>query len=65
MRFASAKARGIYVPPEEVEAYLANGWSVVDHLNPHHVLMLPPTPDSDKGGVSAETPPKNGARSWR
>jgi hypothetical protein len=61
MRSASAKARGIYVPPAEVEAYLANGWSVVDHLNPHRVLMLPPTDPRGKGGVSAETPPKNGA----
>lgn len=45
MRSASATAprRGIFVPPEQVEAYLANGWSVVDDLNPHQVLMLPPT----------------------
>jgi hypothetical protein len=35
-------SRGILVPPEEVEGYLANSWHVVDDLNPHHVRMLPP-----------------------
>jgi hypothetical protein len=43
MASSSSKPRGIFIPPEQVEAYIHNGWAVVDDLNPHHVLMLPPT----------------------
>jgi hypothetical protein len=43
MPSGSTKLRGIFVPPEQVEVYLANGWTVVDDLNPHHVLILPPS----------------------
>jgi hypothetical protein len=37
------KSGGIFVPTEQVEVYVANGWTVVHDLNPHQVLMLPPT----------------------
>jgi hypothetical protein len=56
-------ARGIFVPPEQVEAYLACGWSIADHSTAHSVLILPPKASSKanaanqtlKGGVSRET----------
>lgn len=52
MRPANAQ-RGIYVPPQEVPAYLANGWTAVDELNSHHVLVIPP---------DAKVSPKSEAR---
>jgi hypothetical protein len=47
---SEAKPRGIYVPSHEVEAYAACGWRIVDSLNSHQVLMLPPV---------VSRPPKN------
>jgi hypothetical protein len=50
----AAKPRGLFVPPEQVEVYIANGWSVGDDLNPHQVLMLPPSPASHRPHNRAE-----------
>jgi len=49
MRSATQHPRGIFVPPEETEVYLANGWILIDDLNPHHVLMIPPDGGPPKG----------------
>jgi hypothetical protein len=38
---ANVKQRGIFLPPEQVETYLAN-WSVAEQASPHSVLTLPP-----------------------
>jgi len=54
MRSANDAHRGIFVPPEQVESYIANGWSVVDDLSPHSVLMLPPTAHPSDAGSSAK-----------
>jgi hypothetical protein len=40
---ASSRPRGVYVPPEEVNALLANGWELLDDCpGSDEVLMLPP-----------------------
>jgi hypothetical protein len=52
MRPANAQ-RGLYVPPQEVPAYIACGWTALDELNCHQVLVIPP---------DAKAPPKSEAR---
>jgi len=58
---ANAKPSGVYVPIAEAQAYIVCGWSVVHDLDPHHVLMLPPSADEGgKGGVARETQRSDG-----
>jgi N6-adenosine-specific RNA methylase IME4 len=61
MRSAAEKPRGTFVPPEQMELYLVNGWTLVDGLNPHQVLMLPPSSrraaSKQEARDGRETPP--------
>ncbi len=52
---AGTTPRGMFVPPEQVEVYLANGWKVVDDLSPQHCFMVPPK-QIPKPGVPAHAP---------
>lgn len=37
-----SRPRGVYVPPEEVPALLANGWRVLDDCPGHDEALLAP-----------------------
>jgi hypothetical protein len=50
--------RGVFMPHEQAESYIAVGWILIDDLTPHHVLVLPPkavAPQKLDRSVSYET----------
>jgi hypothetical protein len=34
---------GLFVPPKQAQYYVINGWTVVNDLSSHRVLVIPPT----------------------